>query len=77
MSAQSELCEAPPPAISDLDVARAGALNRLYELRYQTAELALCLSQTHDLRAALAAQNAHGEILASIAVMEQTHPELC
>ena len=76
MSAQSELCEAPPPAVSDLDAARVAALNKLYELRYQTAEVALTLSQTHDLQAALAAQLAHGEILASISIMELSHPEL-
>ena len=76
MSAQSELCAAPPPAVSDLDAARAAAMTRLYELRYQTAELAVCLSQTHDLRAALCAQEAHANILASIVIMEQSHPEL-
>ena len=76
MSAQSELCEAPPPAVSDLTAARVTALNRRYELRYQTAEVALALSQTHDLQAALAAQLSHGEILAAISIMELSHPEL-
>lgn len=74
MTAQAELC------VSSVDTDRASvrarSLVRLYELRYQTAELALALAQTCDLRAALAAQTAHGEILASIDVMEKSHPEL-
>lgn len=75
MSAQSELCPAPPPTL-DLPAARSALMTRLYELRYQTADLAVGLSRCHDLSAALKAQLAHGEIYAAIELMEKAHPEL-
>lgn len=73
MSAQAEICSAPP---AEVETARLSVLNRLYELRYQTADLAQAAAHCHDLVVSLKAHLAHSEILAAIDAMERTHPEL-
>lgn len=58
------------------DEARSRLMNRLYEVRLQTAEIAFALSRLGDLSAGTYLNEAHLLVCAAADAMEAKHPEL-